>query len=189
MRTREAKSDLASTGGARGGQQALDAARLADADRGRHGPHRRPAQDQPGPLLPVLHAVQHELGCIPAEAVQTIAEALNLSRAEVHGVITFYPHFRSAPAGRHVIEICRAESCQAMGGEQLAEHARHALGCDFHASTPDGEFTLEPVYCLGLCAQSPAIMIDGQPKARVTRDKLDRLLAQARQAAAPEDAR
>ena len=137
----------------------------------------------------MLHAVQHELGCIPAEAVQTIAEALNLSRAEVHGVITFYPHFRSAPAGRHVIEICRAESCQAMGGEQLAEHARHALGCDFHASTPDGEFTLEPVYCLGLCAQSPAIMIDGQPKARVTRDKLDRLLAQARQAAAPEDAR
>ena len=73
-------------------------------------------KDQPGPLLPVLHAVQHELGCIPAEAVQTIAEALNLSRAEVHGVITFYPHFRSAPAGRHVIEICRAESCQAMGG-------------------------------------------------------------------------
>lgn len=190
MRTREAKSDLASTGGARGGQQALDAARASQT----------PAvaatarivarlKDQPGPLLPVLHAVQHELGCIPAEAVQTIAEALNLSRAEVHGVITFYPHFRSAPAGRHVIEICRAESCQAMGGEQLADHARHALGCDFHASTPDGEFTLEPVYCLGLCAQSPAIMIDGQPKARVTRDKLDRLLAQARQAVAPENAR
>ena len=190
MRTREAKSDLASTGGARGGQQALDAARASQtptvAATARIVAR---LKDQPGPLLPVLHAVQHELGCIPAEAVQTIAEALNLSRAEVHGVITFYPHFRSAPAGRHVIEICRAESCQAMGGEQLAEHARHALGCDFHASTPDGEFTLEPVYCLGLCAQSPAIMIDGQPKARVTRDKLDRLLAQARQVAAPEDAR
>ena len=187
MRTREAKSDLASTGGARGGQQALDAARPRRRRPWPPRPASSPGSDQPGPLLPVLHAVQHELGCIPAEAVQTIAEALNLSRAEVHGVITFYPHFRSAPAGRHVIEICRAESCQAMGGEQLAEHARHALGCDFHASTPDGEFTLEPVYCLGLCAQSPAIMIDGQ--ARVTRDKLDRLLAQARQAAAPEDAR
>ncbi|TRM51772.1 formate dehydrogenase subunit gamma [Achromobacter sp. LC458] len=178
MHQREATSDLASSGGARGGQLALDAAQASTT----------PAiattarivarlKDLPGPLLPVLHQVQHELGCIPAEAVQTIAEALNLSRAEVHGVITFYPHFRSQPAARHTLEVCRAESCQAMGGDQLAAHARAHLGCDFHAHTADGNFTLEPVYCLGLCAQSPAIMIDGRPHARVTPEKLDRLLA------------
>ncbi|AMG39029.1 MULTISPECIES: formate dehydrogenase subunit gamma [Achromobacter] len=183
MRQREAKSDLASTGGARGGPLALDAAQ-ASASPAVAATARILARlkDQPGPLLPVLHAVQHELGCIPAEAVQTIAEALNLSRAEVHGVITFYPHFRGEPAGRHTLEVCRAESCQAMGGEQLAEHARQALGCDFHASTRDGDFTLEPVYCLGLCAQSPAVMLDGQPHARVTPAKLDRLLHRVREA-------
>lgn len=183
MRQREAKSDLASSGGARGGPLALDAAQ-ASASPSIATTARILAQlkDQPGPLLPVLHAVQHELGCIPAEAVQTIAEALNLSRAEVHGVITFYPHFRSEPAGRHTLEVCRAEACQAMGGEHLAAHARQALGCDFHASTHDGDFTLEPVYCLGLCAQSPAVMIDGQPHARVTPDKLDRLLRRTREA-------
>lgn len=136
---------------------------------------------QPGALLPILHAVQDELGCIPADAVPPIAEALNLSRAEVHGVVTFYPHFRTEPAGRHVLEVCRAESCQAMGSEQLAAHVRKRLGCDFHDTTPDGAVTLEPVYCLGLCAQSPAVMLDGQPHARVTPEKLDRLLAQAAQ--------
>ncbi|CAB3883095.1 formate dehydrogenase subunit gamma [Achromobacter denitrificans] len=183
VQQREATSDLASSGGARGGQMALDAAQASPT----------PAiaatarilarlKDQPGPLLPVLHAVQHELGCIPAPAVQTIAEALNLSRAEVHGVITFYPHFRTEPPARHKLEVCRAESCQAMGGERLAEHARAALGCDFHSRTLDGEFSLEPVYCLGLCAQSPAVMIDGRPQARVTPDKLDRLLARTREA-------
>lgn len=183
MQAREATSDLASSGGARGGQMALDAAQASPT----------PAiaatarilarlKDQPGPLLPVLHAVQHELGCIPAEAVQTIAEALNLSRAEVHGVITFYPHFRSEPPARHMLEVCRAEACQAMGGERLAEHARAALGCDFHARSADGAVSLEPVYCLGLCAQSPAVMLDGRPRARVTPEKLDRLLAGLREA-------
>ncbi len=178
MHQREAKSDLASSGGARGGQLALDAAQ-ASATPAIATTARILARlkDLPGPLLPVLHEVQHELGCIPAEAVQTIAEALNLSRAEVHGVITFYPQFRSQPAARHTLEVCRAESCQAMGSEPLAAHARARLGCDFHASTADGNFSLEPVYCLGLCAQSPAVMIDGQPHARVTPDKLDRLLA------------
>jgi len=180
VQPREATSELASSGGARGGQMALDAAQASPA----------PAiaatarilsrlKDLPGPLLPVLHAVQHELGCIPASAVQTIAEALNLSRAEVHGVITFYPHFRSEPPASHKLEVCRAESCQAMGGERLADHARAALGCDFHAHSADGNFSLEPVYCLGLCAQSPAVMLDGRPVARVTPEKLDRLLARA----------
>ncbi|OZI21945.1 formate dehydrogenase subunit gamma [Bordetella genomosp. 7] len=136
---------------------------------------------QPGALLPILHAVQEELGCIPADSVAPIARALNLSRAEVHGVLTFYPHFRTQPAGRHVLEVCRAESCQAMGAEQLAEHARRTLGCDFHGTTADGAVSLEPVYCLGLCAQSPAIMLDGQPHARVTADKLGRLLDRAAQ--------
>src|SRR5690606_36580552 len=114
-------------------------------------------------------------------ALPTIAEALTLSRAEVHGVITSYPRFRAEPAGRHVLAVCRAESCQAMGGDGLADHARRALGCDFHGTTADGEFTLEPVYCLGLGAQSPAVMLDGQPHARVTPDKLGRLLARAAQ--------
>lgn len=138
-------------------------------------------KDQPGVLLPILHDVQESLGCIPASAVPAIAEALNLSRAEVHGVISFYPHFRTEPAGRHILEVCRAESCQAMGGESLADHARRQLGCDFHQTTADGAVTLEPVYCLGLCAQSPAVMLDGKPHARVTPDRLDRILQRATQ--------
>lgn len=133
-------------------------------------------RDHPGALLPLLHDIQHALGCIPAEVVPPIAEALNLSRAEVHGVVSFYPHFRTEPSGRHVLEICRAESCQAMGADALVTHARKTLGCDFHQTTSDRAFTLEPVYCLGLCAQSPAVMLDGKPYARVTPDKLDRLL-------------
>ncbi|CAM5282108.1 formate dehydrogenase subunit gamma [Eoetvoesiella caeni] len=132
---------------------------------------------QRGNLLPILHAVQHALGYIPASAVPELAKALQLSRAEIHGVISFYAHFRDQPAGKVVLEICRAESCQAMGGEQLAQHAEQTLGCGFHATTADGRVTLEPVYCLGLCAQSPAIMVNGQPHARMTPSKLDRLLA------------
>lgn len=131
---------------------------------------------QAGNLLPILHAVQDALGCIPAAAVPTLARELQLSRAEIHGVISFYAHFRDAPAGQVTVEICRAESCQAMGSDGLAEHAKQQLGCDFHATTPDGKVTLEPVYCLGLCAQSPAIMVDGEPYARMTPDKLDQLL-------------
>ncbi|MVW70887.1 formate dehydrogenase subunit gamma [Bordetella sp. 15P40C-2] len=141
-------------------------------------------REQPGALLPILHEIQHALGCIPADAVPVIAEALNLSRAEVHGVITFYPHFRTEPAGRHMLEVCRAEACQSMGADRLIAHAKQHLGCDFHQTTADGEFTLEPVYCLGLCAQSPAVMLDGQPHARVSAEKLVRLLNQARQSKA-----
>jgi len=133
---------------------------------------------QAGSLLPVLHDIQHAVGFIPASAVSIVATALQLSRADVHGVISFYPHFRQAPAAPVVLEVCRAEACQAMGGDHLAAHAQQQLGCGFHATSPDGKVTLEPVYCLGLCAQSPAVMINGQPHARVTPDRLDQLLAQ-----------
>jgi formate dehydrogenase subunit gamma len=133
-------------------------------------------EGQKGNLLPVLHAVQHELGYIPKSAVPLLAQALQLSRAEIHGVISFYAHFRDQPAGAVVLEVCRAESCQAMGGDALAKHASQRLGCEFHSTTSSGAATLEPVYCLGLCAQSPAVMINGRPHARMTPEKLDRLL-------------
>lgn len=132
---------------------------------------------RPGALLPVLHAVQDTLGCIPPAAVPEIARALTLSRAEVHGVITFYPHFRSKPAARHHVELCRAEACQAMGANQLAEHVSQRLGCAPGGDSPDGRYTLSPVYCLGLCAQSPAMMVDGQPHARLTPQRFDQIMA------------
>jgi formate dehydrogenase subunit gamma len=132
---------------------------------------------QPGPLLLVLHAVQDALGYIPPEAVPVIAEGLNLSRAEVHGVVTFYHYFRDHPAGRHTVRICRAEACQSMNGEALVEHAKLKLGIDFHQTTSSGDFSLEPVYCLGNCACSPAVMIDRELYGRVTPGGFDELLA------------
>ena len=131
-----------------------------------------------GPLLPILHAVQEALSCIPKEAVPIIAKGLNLSRAEVHGVISFYPLFRTTPPGRRTISICRAEACQAMGGMALEAHARKALGIDFGDTTPDGDTTLQPIYCLGNCACSPAVLVNGQLHSRVDVPTLDRLLAQ-----------
>jgi formate dehydrogenase subunit gamma len=133
----------------------------------------------PGALLPILHEVQDALGCIPPDLVPEIAGALNLSRAEVHGVISYYHHFRSEPAGRRVVQICRAESCQAMGADALLAHAQLRLGCGLHESTKDGAFTLEPVYCLGLCALSPAMMLGDEPHARLTPQRFDALLAEA----------
>jgi NADH:ubiquinone oxidoreductase subunit E len=121
-----------------------------------------------GPLMPVLHGVQDELGWIPSEAVSDIAQALDLSRAEVHGVITYYHHFRQQPAHRPILQVCRAESCRSVGGEALLAQAQAAHACD-----------VEAVYCLGLCAQSPAVMLQGRPHARVTPAKLDELLASA----------
>ena len=118
-----------------------------------------------GALLPILHGVQDALGHVPPAAVARIAEALNLSRAEVHGVITYYHHFRQAPAAGPVLRVCRAESCRTMGGEALLAQARAAANC-----------TVEPVYCLGLCAMSPAVMLDAQPHARMTPEKLAELL-------------
>jgi formate dehydrogenase subunit gamma len=133
-------------------------------------------KDKPGALLPILHAIQDSIGHIPLGAVPVIAGALNLSRAEVHGVISFYHYFREAPPGRHTIQICQAESCQAMGGEKLTEHAKSLLNLDFHQTGSDRTFTLEPVYCLGNCACSPAIMIDDEIHGRVTPDRLEQLL-------------
>lgn len=140
---------------------------------------------QQGALLPILHEVQEALGCIPGEVVGEIAEGLNLSRAEVHGVISYYHHFRGEPAGRHVLEVCRAESCRGMGSEALWRHACDSLGLGAQGGTSaDGEVTLEPVYCLGLCAQSPAAMLDGKPHARLSAQRLDAVLARASQAEA-----
>ncbi len=131
----------------------------------------------PGALLPILHAIQDELRWIPPEATPLIATALKLSRAEVHGVISFYPHFRTTPPGRHIVQICRAESCQAAGGGALEEHAQEHLGIDFHATTADGTVTLEPVYCLGNCACSPAIRVDDEIVGRVDAARFDEVIA------------
>ncbi len=131
----------------------------------------------PGGLLPLLTDLQRELGFIPPDAVPRIASALHLSRAEVHGVITFYHDFRSAPAGRHVLQICRAEACQAMGAKALEEHAQAALGVAFGGTTGDGSVTLEAVYCLGNCACSPSVRLDDDIYARVDPARLERLLA------------
>ena len=133
---------------------------------------------RPGPLLEVLHAVQAALGFVPAAAVPLVADGLNLSRAEVHGVVTFYHFFRESPAGKHTISLCQAEACQSRGAEALAAHARRRLGVDFHGTTPDGRFTLEPIYCLGNCACSPAAMIDGRLHGRVTPERFDALIAE-----------
>ena len=135
-------------------------------------------RDEPGGLLPLLHAIQASLGYIPSEAVSTIAASLNMSRAEVHGVISFYHDFRTRPAGRHVLQICRAEACQAMGGRALEAHARSRLGVDFGETTGDGALTLEPVYCLGNCACSPSVRLDDAVHARVDATRLDELLDQ-----------
>ncbi len=133
-----------------------------------------------GPLLPILHAVQAEWGHVPDDALPVIAEALNISRAEVHGVMTFYHDFRDHPAGRRVVKICRAEACQAVGADALADHAKAALGVDWHGTTTDGAVTLEPVYCLGLCACGPAALVDGKVLGRVTPEALDEIIAEAR---------
>ena len=133
-----------------------------------------------GPLLPILHEVQEEFGYVPPEALPVIAEELNLSRAEVHGVVTFYHDYRDHPAGRHVLKLCRAEACQSMGGDALAERVKALLGIDFHQTTLDGGVTLEPVYCLGLCACAPAAMLDGEVYGRVDDQTAAELVAEAR---------
>jgi formate dehydrogenase subunit gamma len=135
-------------------------------------------KDKPGALLPILHAVQEALGFVPPAAVPIIADGLNLSRAEVHGVISFYHFFRDTPPGRHTIHMCRAEACQAMNQRALEAHARQRLGVDFHGTTGNGAFTLEPVYCLGNCACSPAIMVDNELYGRVTPERFDAIVSQ-----------
>jgi formate dehydrogenase subunit gamma len=132
---------------------------------------------KPGALLPILHTIQQQFGWIPPDAVPLIAHSLNLSRAEVHGVVSFYHDFRHQPPGRNVIRVCRAESCQAMGAEALARHITQRLGVDFGNTSGDGAFTLEAVYCLGNCACSPAIMINDELHGRVTPERFERALA------------
>jgi formate dehydrogenase subunit gamma len=131
-----------------------------------------------GDLLPVLHALQDRFGYVDAAAVPVIADELNLSRAEVHGVITFYHDFRREPAGRHVVKICRAESCQSMQSEALCNHAKASLKAGFGETTADGQVTLEAVYCLGNCALSPAMMVDGQLHGRVDAHRFDEIMAE-----------
>jgi formate dehydrogenase subunit gamma len=135
-------------------------------------------KDQDGPLLPVLHGIQNALGYVPAESVPLVAEGLNLSRADVHGVVSFYHYFRSEPPGRHVMHLCRAEACQSMNARALEDHAKSRLGVGFHGTTADGAFTLEPVYCLGNCACSPAVMVDGELYGRVTPERFDEIVAE-----------
>ncbi|WP_439535190.1 formate dehydrogenase subunit gamma [Methyloversatilis sp.] len=137
-------------------------------------------RDLPGALLPMLHAIQDEFGHVPDSAVPVIAQGLNLSRAEVHGVITFYHHFRQHPPGRHVVQICRAEACQAVGAVALEAHAKKCLGIDFHDTTADGAVTLEAVYCLGNCAVGPSLRVDDDIVGRVTPARFDEVIAELR---------
>jgi formate dehydrogenase subunit gamma len=136
---------------------------------------------KPGALMLVLREIQDRFGFIPPDCVPTIAQALNLSRAEVHGVISFYHDFRAKPAGRHLLRVCRAESCQAMGAVELLSHIKKRTGIGLGETSEDGTFTLEPVYCLGNCACSPAIVIDGELHGRVTADAFDHLIAGLRE--------
>lgn len=149
-------------------------AKLAAEVIGRH-------KDTEGPLLPILHSMQEAFGYIPEPAEPMMAEALNISRAEVHGVVTFYHDFRAAPAGRHVLKVCRAEACQAAGGEALASRCEQRLGVAFGNTSADGRVTLEAVYCLGLCSVSPSAMLDGKIHARLDDKKVDALIAQVDQ--------
>jgi formate dehydrogenase subunit gamma len=134
-------------------------------------------KSRPGPLLEVLHAIQAALGYVPEDAVPLVAQGLNISRAEVHGVVTFYHYFRRTPPGKHVVSLCRAEACQSMGADALAEHVKKRLGVDFHETTNDGQFSLEPVFCLGNCACSPAAMVDGELLGRLTPERIDAVIA------------
>ncbi|TPM28139.1 formate dehydrogenase subunit gamma [Mesorhizobium sp. B2-3-4] len=133
-----------------------------------------------GPLLPILHGIQEEFGHVPQASLPIIAEALNISNAEVHGVVTFYHDYRSHPAGRHVLKVCQAEACQSMGSDAVAAKLKQLLGIGFHETTKDGSVTLEPVYCLGLCACAPSAMLDGEVIGRLDDEKLDEIVAEVR---------
>jgi formate dehydrogenase subunit gamma len=139
-------------------------------------------RDLRGPLLPVLHAVQHELGHVDTADVPVIADVLNLAVAEVHGVVTFYRDFRREPGGRATVRICQAEACQAVGAEALGAHARRRLGVDFGETTSDGEVTLDEVFCLGNCALGPAVQVDGRLHGRVSPARFDALLGEVARA-------
>lgn len=133
-------------------------------------------RELPGALLPVLHGVQDALGYVPAGAISLIAGELNLSRAEVHGVVTFYHFFRTEKPGRQVLQLCRAEACQALGAAALERHVKQRLGVDFHQTSADGRYTLQPVYCLGNCACGPSLMVGEELHGRVDAQRFDALL-------------
>jgi len=132
----------------------------------------------PGGLLPLLHAIKYALGYIPESTVGSIAKGFNLSRAEVHGVISFYHDFNTQPVGHHRVQICRAEACQSMGSREIESHAKHSLGIEYGETTSDGIVTLEPVYCLGNCACSPSIRINDDIHARVNESRFDQLISE-----------
>ena len=134
---------------------------------------------KPGALLPILHEVRDTLGYVPENAVPLIAEGLQITRAEVHGVISFYHDFNTQPIGKHRLQICRAEACQARGSRELEHYARERLGIDYHQTTGDGEFTLEPVYCLGNCATGPSVRIGNRIHGRVSAERFEAILDQA----------
>lgn len=138
-------------------------------------------KDKPGALLPILHGIQEVLGYVPQEAIPIIASEMNLTRAEVHGVVTFYHDFRSEAPGRHVVKICQAESCQAAGSDALTAFAKKNLGVDFHQTTADRACTLEPIYCLGNCALSPSIMVDKEVFGRVTPERFEDIVKEAQE--------
>lgn len=137
-------------------------------------------QGREGPLLPILHDIQEEWGFIPEETQPIIAAALGLTRAEVYGVVSFYHDFRDHPAGHHVLRLCRAEACQSMGADELADNVRAALGLDWHETTPDGRLTLEPVFCLGLCACAPSAQMGDRLLGRATLAKVQKLVSEVR---------
>ena len=131
---------------------------------------------KPDALLEILHDLQHEVGHVPEASLPVLAKALNISRAEVHGVVSFYHEFRRKPAGRHIVKVCRAEACQSMKGNELAEAAQKSLKVKFGETTSDGAITLEAVYCLGLCATSPSLLVDERPMGRMTPQKFEALV-------------
>jgi formate dehydrogenase subunit gamma len=156
----------------------MDQAEVRDAERARQLIEE--LQDIPGALLPILHALQAEFGYVDKTVVPIVARALNISRAEVHGTISFYHDFRKIPPGRHILKMCRAEACQSMGCDELIRHVENRLDIQLGQTTPDGTFTVEPIFCLGLCSKSPSVMLDGSPYGRVTPEVLDSLLDNAR---------
>lgn len=140
--------------------------------------HIQAHQHVPGGLMPLLHAIQDDIGYIPQTIYPDISKALALSVAEVHGVVSFYHHFRTHPIGKHVLQVCRAESCQAMGSEKLEAELKSKLGVDYHQTTQDGQITLLPVYCLGNCGCSPAVMLNDEVYGRMNSEKVSELIAE-----------
>lgn len=159
---------------------AMPAAPLTTAEQAVVDEVLRRLRDLPGALLPILHGIQEQLGFVPPAALAPIADAMNLSRAEVHGVVTFYHDFRQRKPGRTVLKLCRAEACQAMGCRQLEERLASVHGASMGQTTADGALTVEPVYCLGNCALAPAMQVDGALRGRVDAAALDRAVAEAR---------